>query len=178
MSDMTKDKIADTLEKLLERQSLDKITIKLLVIECGISRQSFYYYYKDILDVLEWIAHRKLEKLLDQSRNVTDYKSGIHMFIDFVFENHYFITRLLDSKHREFIEQLLVSSLRSFLENILRILLQRKEPLSFNYFDIDAILDFCTYGLAGLLLEASKNKNTDKEVLGRQMQDLLLKVLT
>lgn len=175
MADTTKDKIADTLERLLEHQSLDKITIKLLVTECGISRQSFYYYFKDILDVIEWIAHRKLTELLQQSIQADSYKDGIRKFIDFAFENHYFLMRLLDSKHRGFIERVMVSSLRSFLEDVLR---QKKELLVVSYGDMDAVLNFCTYGLTGLLLEASRDKTADKEILARQMHDLLQKILT
>lgn len=175
MADTTKDKIADTLERLLEHQSLDKITIKLLVTECGISRQSFYYYFKDILDVIEWTAHRKLQELLQESLQKDNYEEGILLFIDFAFENHYFIMRLLDSKHRGFIEKVIVSSLRSFLEDVIS---RRKDLISVSYGDMDAVLNFCTYGLTGLLLEASRNKNDNKEQLARQMHDLLLKVLT
>ena len=74
MADTTKDKIADTLERLLEHQSFDKITIKLLVTECGISRQSFYYYFKDILDVIEWLAHQKTQELLKKSMKAGSYE--------------------------------------------------------------------------------------------------------
>lgn len=43
---------------------------------------------------------------------------------------------------------------------------------------MDAILNFCAYGLTGLLLESAGEKQTDKKLLARQMRDLLLKVLT
>lgn len=59
MPEYTKDKIADTLMRLLANKSLDKITVKLLVSECGISRQSFYYYFQDILDVTQWLIRKK-----------------------------------------------------------------------------------------------------------------------
>lgn len=175
MADTTKNKIAGTLERLLEHQSFDKITIKLLVAECGISRQSFYYYFKDILDVIEWTAHQKTQELLQKSMQANSYEEGIMLFIDFSFKNHYFIMRLLDSKHRGFIERVIVSSLRSFLEDSLR---QEKNLISVNYRDMDAVLNFCTYGLSGLLLESAAQKRTDKKLLARQMRDLLLKVLT
>lgn len=158
MADTTKDKIADTLERLLEHQSFDKITIKLLVTECGISRQSFYYYFKDILDVIEWLAHQKTQELLKKSMEAGSYEEGILIFINFAFKNHCFIMRLLDSKHRGFIERIIVSSLRSFLEDAPA----EKELISINYRDMDAILNFCAYGLTGLLLESAGEKQTDK----------------
>ena len=42
--------IAETLARLLERKSVDKITVKELVETCGISRQAFYYHFQDIVD--------------------------------------------------------------------------------------------------------------------------------
>ena len=52
MAENIKKKLADALIELSGRKSLDKITIKDLVEMCGISRQSFYYHYQDILDVI------------------------------------------------------------------------------------------------------------------------------
>lgn len=41
-----KRQIADKLLELLEKKSLEKITVKELVTLCGISRQTFYYHLR------------------------------------------------------------------------------------------------------------------------------------
>ena len=41
--------IADAFIKLSKEKNIDKITVKDIVDECGISRQSFYYHFQDIL---------------------------------------------------------------------------------------------------------------------------------
>lgn len=51
----TKKVIADSFAKLMERTSLSKISIQSIVDECGLNRQTFYYHFKDILDLIEWI---------------------------------------------------------------------------------------------------------------------------
>lgn len=56
MANDTKKLIADSLTSLLEHKQLDRITVKYLVEYCGISRQTFYYHFQDIMDVLEWGA--------------------------------------------------------------------------------------------------------------------------
>ena len=58
MAENVKEKIAETFLAMTARKSFDKITIKDLVQECGISRQAFYYHFQDILDVIEWIMQR------------------------------------------------------------------------------------------------------------------------
>ena len=44
--------VADALLELIRRKDADKITVKDLVEVCGISRQTFYYHFKDIVDVV------------------------------------------------------------------------------------------------------------------------------
>ena len=51
--------IAETLFRLLERKPVDKITVKELVDACGISRQGFYYHFRDIMEVVEWAPPRR-----------------------------------------------------------------------------------------------------------------------
>ncbi len=34
---------------------MDKITVKDLVEICGVNRQTFYYHFDDVYDLLEWV---------------------------------------------------------------------------------------------------------------------------
>ena len=62
-----KNKIADTFWKLTLTKHIDKITVKDIVEICGISRQTFYYHFQDILDVVEWTANREIQTMIVQS---------------------------------------------------------------------------------------------------------------
>ena len=55
MSKITKIAMAQALKKLLILKDLDKITINDISNDCGINRQTFYYHFRDIYDLLEWI---------------------------------------------------------------------------------------------------------------------------
>ena len=55
MSELTKKALAVSLKKLLSKKELSKITISNITDECGVNRQTFYYHFKDIYDLLEWI---------------------------------------------------------------------------------------------------------------------------
>ena len=48
MSDITKRALEASLKKLLLQKPLDKITINDIAEDCGISRMTFYYHFKDI----------------------------------------------------------------------------------------------------------------------------------
>ena len=62
-----KQMIAETLVKLLEQKSVDKITVKELVDACGISRQGFYYHFQDIMEGIEWLTSQAIKRAVDVS---------------------------------------------------------------------------------------------------------------
>lgn len=168
----TKDRLADAFIELAAHKSLDKITIKDLVGQCNVSRQSFYYYYQDILEVVEWIVHRKADDLLKECLTAQTSKEALRIFVDFVVDNKSFIPYLLSSKNREFIERLLTDTLRTFLREML--LYKASEiPIHFAGADIDTIISFYAYGLSGLLLEKSQKRDVDRELLTEQLECLL-----
>ena len=67
-----KRQIADKLLELLEKKSLEKITVKELVTLCGISRQTFYYHFEDVLDVVDWWTRQGAQQLMEQSMRTED----------------------------------------------------------------------------------------------------------
>ena len=48
MPNFTKQAIQDSFLKLLNQQPLSKISVRSIVEDCGINRNSFYYHYQDI----------------------------------------------------------------------------------------------------------------------------------
>ena len=76
--------IAETLAGLLERKSVDKITVKELVETCGISRQAFYYHFQDIMDVIEWTAAQALQKAVDLSLAASTPQEALETLILFL----------------------------------------------------------------------------------------------
>lgn len=69
MSQTTKRALAASLKKLLSDKPLDKITVTDIAEDCGVNRQTFYYHFQDIYDLVEWIytseAHRRHRRQKD-----------------------------------------------------------------------------------------------------------------
>ncbi len=51
----TKKAIAYTFKDLLKEKPFNKITINDIANKCDINRQTFYYHFQDIRDLIEWI---------------------------------------------------------------------------------------------------------------------------
>lgn len=55
MAHTTKRTLSETLKKILQEKSLDKVTVVDIVEASAINRQTFYYHFKDIYDL--WNGH-------------------------------------------------------------------------------------------------------------------------
>ena len=94
MTENLKEKIAHTFLEMTGKKGIDKITIKDLVEKCGISRQAFYYHFRDILDVIEYILQSSADRLMECCLSAPSVQDALYLFVDFSIENHTFIQRL------------------------------------------------------------------------------------
>ena len=142
--------VADALLELIRRKDADKITVKDLVEVCGISRQTFYYHFKDIVDVVEWAAQQGVQRLVRESLNAATPQEALGVFVDFAVESQPLVQRLLNSQRREAIERIMVDATRTYLADSLR---ERRGTPALRAGDWKIALDFYAYGMTGLLLE-------------------------
>ena len=74
MSTLTKDAIKKSFMKLLNSKAVNKITVKEIVEDCGINRNSFYYHFDDIPSLIEEILTEQADALVQ----TTDINTGIY----------------------------------------------------------------------------------------------------
>ena len=55
MASSTKESLAAALKQLMNVKPIGKITVKELVEICGVNRQTVYYHFDDVYDLLEWV---------------------------------------------------------------------------------------------------------------------------
>lgn len=63
MPSFTKKAILESFLHLLGKKPIDKITVRDIVDDCGINRNTFYYYFQDIYAVLEDLIHSLFEQI-------------------------------------------------------------------------------------------------------------------
>ena len=77
MSDITKNALANSLTELMAATPLDKITVRMLVENCGLNRQTFYYHFQDIYDLLGWMLERDAENLMGEKVDADNWKPAL-----------------------------------------------------------------------------------------------------
>ena len=165
-----KSMIAQSFMELSKTKDVDKITVKDLVEACHISRQTFYYHFQDILEVLEWSVQQAFQEILARKMDLDAPENTLRTLIESSADAGALLQKLLHSRRREQIEAIFVNAVRSCLQELFS---QREQKPDIPVADAKFILDFCTYGIVGLLLDNCGKKSLDKEKLALQMSKMI-----
>lgn len=142
----TKQMITDKLFGLLTREMPENVTVKRLVEECGISRQTFYYHFKDIIEVMEWGCEQAMRKAFDMSMQAATPKEAITAFIVEVVNNRKAISHLLSSQYSHELSQIMQKSIRAYLWHLFGTMFPNSV---LSVADTEVALDFFTGGITG-----------------------------
>lgn len=108
MSKNTKNVLGGSLKKLLQKKALNKITVTEIVEDCGLNRMTFYYHFKDIYDLLEWVCADDARKALESMGNYTNWREGMHSIFELMRSEKGFITNLYHSPSGGYLETYLL----------------------------------------------------------------------
>lgn len=150
MPNRTKEMLAESLMKLLARRTLDKITIQDIVDDCGYNRQTFYYHFHDIYDLIDWIFAAQTQELIEKCRACGSLDVGVEAVIAYMRENRRLILNILRSVNGE---KLLDNLYRSAQSIVLSALENHPgvQELSAEYRGL--VAEAFKYALAGLLID-------------------------
>ena len=150
MSQVTKYAIEASLKKLLLQKPLDKITISDITEDCGISRMTFYYHFKDIYDLVEWICLEESRRALEDKKTYDTWQQGFLQILEAVRDNKPFILNVYHSISREQIELYLYKLTYDLLINVVE---EKSQGMSIRPEDKQFIADFYKYAFVGLTLD-------------------------
>lgn len=150
MSQFTKKAIMDSFVKLLGEKTFDKITVKDIVDDCGVNRNTFYYYFEDIYALLSEIFRTETERVVTENQVFDSWHEGFIRSVQFAFENRRAIHNLYVSLNREVLEQYLYSVTGSLMYAFVS---REAEGLEADSSDVKFIADFYKFALVGKILE-------------------------
>lgn len=156
MAKQTQKFIMSTFMQLLERESLDKITVRDIVEECEINRNTFYYHYSDIYDLLDDVFRIEAEKFLEQDvDDNTTFGEEYARAAQFVLKYRKAILHIYDSKKRDVLENYLEMMAFSFINRFVK---KESEGYVLSDDDVDYITGFYTHAIVGNTIEWIKRK--------------------
>ena len=150
MAQTTKRALEASLKKLLLRKPLNKITINDITEDCGVNRMTFYYHFKDIYDLVDWIL----------VEDATEALEGHHRVL---------VLNVYRSISREQVEQYLYK----MLDPLLRMFVER-ENIPVQEEDKQFIIDFYKYGFVGMVLEwIRRDMKTEPAIMAERFNTMM-----
>lgn len=150
MSQTTKRALAMSLRKLLQNKPLDKITVVDIVEDCGVNRQTFYYHFRDIYDLVEWELLNTASILLDGRKNYATWQEGYLHIFQAVLDNREMVLHAYKGINRESMEEYLHQMTFNLL---IAVVNEQAEGMHVSVADREYIAHFYKYVFVGLVLD-------------------------
>ena len=146
-SQVTKEALARSLKELAAKEPIDKITIQELVDQCGLNRQTFYYHFHDIYELLEWIFTNEAMKWSTEGTAKT-WQEGLLSLFKYMQENKSFCAGVLRSIFNRPIDQFLRMRTNGF---VMAALKGQPESAGLSNEDLQFIAGFYSAGFLSAL---------------------------
>ncbi len=120
VSQTTKRALEASLKKLLLEKPLNKITINDITEDCGVNRMTFYYHFKDIYDLVDWILMEDAAKALEGRQSFDTWTEAFLDILHQLQDNKTLVLNVYRSVGREQVEQYLYKIAGPCAEGICR----------------------------------------------------------
>lgn len=108
MANFTKQAIRTSFMKLLNEKPLSKISVRDIVEDCGINRNSFYYHYQDIPALISEIITGLFDRLIAAYPDVTSLVECFDKAADYTLKNKRALLHIYNSVNRDIFETYLM----------------------------------------------------------------------
>jgi probable dihydroxyacetone kinase regulator len=134
----------------MRTKPLDKITVKELVEACEINRQTFYYHFQDIYDLLGWIYRTEALDSIRDNKSYDTWQQGALTILKYIQDNRELCINTYRSVAREHLEAFLHEVLYGLLSDVVDEV-AGAQPLPPG--SKDFVAKFYSYAFAGVLLD-------------------------
>ena len=148
MSDVTKYALAAALGGLLEKRRLDDITVTELCAASGVGRQTFYYHFHDIYELVGWMFDQRTRRILEESRR--DWRDALLRLMRAALKDQALMRNTVHSLSREQLERYLLRVVETALWEELREAAAREGAAEQ---DARFVLRLVAHGVSGILMD-------------------------
>lgn len=166
MSLMTKKVLASSLKGLMKKKPLKKITIKDIVSDCDVNRQTFYYHFQDIYDLVDWIYKTEVIDNISEYKTYKKWKEGFLGIFHYIEDNESFCMNTLDSLGKDHLANFLYNNTFDLLISVVNEISEGMDVLDE---DKEFIANFYTYAFVSLVIMWMKDgmKESPEGIVGK-----------
>lgn len=150
MANFTRQAIIDSFLKLLNEKPVNKITVRDIVEDCGVNRNTFYYHFRDIPALVEEIFLEDGRKTIEKYSDIESLEDCVCAMIDNVLANRRAVINLFRSSSKDIYESFLWNScdvlVRSYMEKTI-------QDLHLSKSDSEIIIRFIKCSMFGQIID-------------------------
>lgn len=146
----TKNLLSQAFIEQLNRKPFDKITIKDIVDEAGVNRNTFYYYYSDVYDLLEEIFKKEMMFILNEHDTQGSYLKAFVKVAQTAYNRKKVINNICSSRSYDYFENYMYKACNHIIVDFVKSLAgDMKVPDK----DVEFIAAFYEYAFVGIISE-------------------------
>lgn len=145
----TKELLVESVLELMEAKPVNRITIRNITENCGMSRHAFYYYFKDKHELINYVFKRDVDSVLQQNSGRTPWKVLLgDMLVNMKQKRRFYRMAMDDDSQNSFRNYILEYNIFAYMKEVERRVAEA--PLSE---EVVYAIRFNGYGAAGIILE-------------------------
>lgn len=150
MPPFAKREIKNSFIKLLTERPISQITVKDIVEDCGVNRNSFYYHFQDIPSLLEEIIVEMTAKVIENLPEESTFEEKVTAALQEINLNKRMIYHIYGSSNREFYEK----QLMKICEHVTRTYIRFREYSErVDSKDLEFVISYLKCELFGQLID-------------------------
>ena len=169
MANFTKKAIQESFLKLLTERPLSQITIKDIVADCGINRNTFYYYFEDMPKLIESIVEDDAAKIIQSYPTIEKFEDCLDAAITLALAKKRAVLHIYHSANREIYEMYLWKVCDHTINAYVTSVLRGKKVRESDLFIVKEYLSGLAFGIFSRWLKNDMNDDI-RGMLSRLME--------
>ncbi|MEK9196735.1 TetR/AcrR family transcriptional regulator [Ureibacillus sp. 179-F W5.1 NHS] len=163
-SDETKRILANSLKEMMKSKAIEKISIREITDNANVNRQTFYYHFEDIYDLLKWTFQQEAVQLLAVHNSAKIWQEGLLQLFHYLDDNRTICLNALQSLGRGDLKRFFYADIHNILERVVK---EHCNNLQASEQYLSFIIHFYTISLGGLVESwlAGEMEQTPEEII-------------
>lgn len=162
MNNQTKDAMSSALVSLLKKNPISKITVFDITNKCHVNRQTFYYHFNDIYELLEYTLDCQVKKRIDNKEfEKYNVQEAANYFRNVVEEQRIYVLNAYDSRNHAYYEQIIK---KQFYPSIYKMITNIDESKYVKENNLEFIANALTKIIVGLFMDWIANGAPDNDL--------------
>ncbi|MFQ9346584.1 MAG: TetR family transcriptional regulator [Coprococcus sp.] len=116
--ELTKILLAESFKELLIKGSFDKITIKMITDQAGVIRPTFYNYFQDKYEVMEWLLETEVFQHIREMTEDGMEREAIYLLFRKMEKDRIYYQKAFEATGQNGFEEILEKKIRQLIEEM------------------------------------------------------------